>query len=382
MGANEWADTQEEPPRKDEQAEVKPEASPKGETEANKREASTHSPAPNSIDLPSKSLPPPLLSLLSTIQSTLRSCFPTAPPHTAQRLAELLLYPQQHYRTLPSYLRALDRIVSVSSPASLFPLPTLAPMTTTSNGRMLNGLSSPSLDPADKDFIGGAELTEIPWLRNIGSPTPMPNGPMNDLRTESTSVIDGPNGAGSVETVTVNVNGVHSSPSREDDGIGPDITQGELLRQEHEAGVVPVPASIPNARVTRSSTAASAAATRAVGGEVEEGLGTGEVEAVHARGPDVIGMEDMGPQSPGSGLAGGLDLEGAVGRRGEGESMAVTVGRPAEGEEEEQQQKEEVKDGDGDTVIADADRFAEGDDAGAGKSGGNNGADAADTSAL
>jgi hypothetical protein len=39
-----------------------------------------------------------------------------------------------------------------------------------------------------------------------------------------------------------------------------------------------------------------------------------ENEPVHASGPDVIGMEDMGPQTPGSGLAGGLDLEGALGR--------------------------------------------------------------------
>ena len=59
-----------------------------------------------------------------------------------------------------------------------------------------------------------------------------------------------------------------------------------------------------------------------------------EHEVPHARGPDVIGMEDMGPQgkAPGS----GLDMEAAVGRprteekkegvRGEDRVMDVETG--------------------------------------------------------
>ncbi|KAL9066778.1 MAG: hypothetical protein Q9161_007367 [Pseudevernia consocians] len=375
-------DTRQEASVKEEQAGIKADPSTEDSKPTIKRE---RSPTPNDVTLPpANTLPPPLLSLLNTIQSTLRSGFPTAPPHTAQRLAELLLRPTTHYKTLPSYLRALDRIVSVASPASVFPLPTLTPAATT-NGRLLNGTSSPSPGPADKNFIGGAELTEIPWiLKATGSPTPGPNGPTttSDLRTESTSVIDGPNGAGSVETVTVNVNGVHSAHPPDDDGTvsGHGITQGELLRQEQEAGIVPVPAPTPNGRVTRSSAAASAAATRAVGGDVENiVVDAGEMEPVHARGPDVIGMEDMGPQAPGSGLAGGIDLEGALGRKGEGETMAATVGRAAEeGNEQKGDEKEENKDGDGDgdgdgdMVVADADGVvAQGDDAGADESGGN-----------
>lgn len=233
------------------------------------------------------------------------------------------------------------------------------------------------------DFLGGAELTEIPWLRGRRTPTPMHNGPTSDLRTESTSVIDGPNGAGSVETVTVNVNGVHGAPTHDDDStISHGITQGELLRQEQEAGIVPVPAPIPNGRVTRSSAAASAAATRAVGGDVENALDPQDIEPVHARGPDVIGMEDTGPQTPGSGLAGGIDLEGALGRRGEGETMAATVGRVAERKELQGEENEEGKDGDGDTVIADADRAVEGDDAGADVGGENKGPDDVDGTTL
>ena len=216
-------------------------------------------------------------------------------------------------------------------------------------------------------------------------------------------MIDGPNGAGSVETVTVNVNGVHSAHPRDDgnssSGVVHGITQGELLRQEQEAGIVPVPAATPNGRVTRSSAAASAAAIRAVGGDVEHVVDPEETaEPVHARGPDVIGMEDMGPQTPGSGLAGGIDLEGALGRRGEGESMAATVGREAgeeageglgvkargeeagekereESESEKEKGKAEILDSDGDIVVTDADGGADG-------SGQNQGPDAVDGTAL
>ena len=302
----------------------------------------------------SKSLPPVLLSLLKSIQSTLQTTFPTAPPHTAQRLAELLLNPKQHYRTLPSYLRALDRIVSVASPATIFPLPTIQP-TTTTNGTLLNGTlsnpSSPRSGEEEADFIGGAELTEIPWLRDVTNAealtaTGAHNRAASDLRTESTSLIDGPHGAGSVETVTVNtLNGIStlsstSVPRDESTSSPQGVTQGEILRQEQEAGVVPVPSpshGSTTGRVTRASTAASQAAFRATGvlsssaSEVQEEEAeydvSSEEEKVHARGPNTIGMEDMGPQAPGSGLEGGIDLEGVLGRRGEG---ALTEIEPEE----------------------------------------------------
>ena len=142
----------------------------------------------------------------------------------------------------------------------------------------------------------------------------------------------GRTGLGSVETVTVSVNGVSSSPARrgccsrgEDSAASMTIstggaqqhgiTQGELLRQEQEAGIVPVPSpthSSTGGRVTRSSAAASAAASRAVGivgPDAVDDVPTVETpegeEVVHARGPGIIGMEDMGPQALGSGLEGG-----------------------------------------------------------------------------
>lgn len=368
----------------------------------------TSTTAPNTIQPPPNTLPPPLLSLLQTIQSTLLNSFPISPPHTAQRLAELVLRPRTHYNTLPSYLRALDRIVSVASPASIFPLPTLAPPTTaTTNGPLLNGSDESSGEDGelrDMDFIGGAELTEIPWLRNNqnqitanGSSSPgglsgnttnsnaSNAGLVGDLRTESTSVIDGPNGAGSVETVTVNVNGVSShtpqaaadstlSNNNTTPSLSPHgISQGEILRQEQEAGIVPVPSPAHRnggGRITRSGAAAAAAANRAVLGEPpsdatdvrEEGTEP-DTEPVHARGPDVVGVEDMGPQAQGSGLEGGIELEGALGRRGEvGGVVGVEtdgMGELGQGNAEEEKEKE---DGDGDVVIADADGVVDGDE--------------------
>ncbi|KAK8428460.1 hypothetical protein IWX49DRAFT_512834, partial [Phyllosticta citricarpa] len=267
-------------------------------------------------------LPPELHELYTSIVLNLNKNFPDHAPHTLQRLAELVMSPKAHYRFLPPYLRALDRVVSVSSTTTVFPLPQSS--VPSSGTTILNGvtpgsanMSSPSLGSSPNlgsdDSLGGALLTPIPWLRaendrsgNSGS----------ELVSESTEMVDGPNGAGRIETVSV-VNGVlgtttsapasaSSSSSPTDTAsdnppstsntanatttaTAPDalrdtgpITQGELLRQEQEAGIVTPPT-------------------------VEE------AEAPHARGPDVIGMEDMGPQQ-GGGLARGIDLEAAVGR--------------------------------------------------------------------
>lgn len=89
--------------------------------------------------------------------------------------------------------------------------------------------------------------------------------------SESTEMIEGPNGMGGIETVTVSVNGVMST--REGEGKIEEslraeggVTQGELLRQEQRAGVVPV------SQQTGSL----------------DGMGE-EEEVPHARGPDEIG---------------------------------------------------------------------------------------------
>jgi hypothetical protein len=259
----------------------------------------------------SQSLPQDVTNFYSTIRATLSKNFGKQPPHTVQRLAELVLEPKKRYKFLPPYLRALDRVVSVSSPLSLFPLP-LAVLPTAVG--MINGTSAintttPTL--GSDESLGGALLTPIPWLQNRGQ---------NELVSESTEIVDGPNGAGRIETVTVGMltgrqrpdaapaNPVAQIASSHPDGeglpsTGP-VTQGELLRQEQEAGIVlNNPHSLTNSP------------TRTTYGESEGGstiLDTveAEEEPPHARGPETIGMEDTGPQKK----AATLDIEGAVGR--------------------------------------------------------------------
>ncbi|KAF2661855.1 hypothetical protein K491DRAFT_710289 [Lophiostoma macrostomum CBS 122681] len=264
------------------------------------------SPAASQSD--SHGFPAEIINSYSVIRNTLSQNFAKGPPHTIQRLAELILEPKRHYKFLPPYLRALDRVVSVSSPTTIFPLPQAILPT---SGGLLNGTTStpPSALGSDES-LGGALLTPIPWLQNRGS--------QSELISESTEMVEGPNGAGRIETVSV-VNGqLSSSPaptaqeqqnriaSSHPDGetlpsTGP-VTQGEILRQEQEAGIVlSNPHSIQPNRTTI--------------GEMEGGatiLDTveGEEELPHARGPEIIGMEDTGPQRS----AGGLDFEGAIGR--------------------------------------------------------------------
>ena len=194
----------------------------------------------------------------------------------------------------------------------------------------------------------------------------------SDLRRESTSVIDGPNGVGSVETVTVAVNG----NTRQQ---GNPVTQGELIRQEQEAGVVPVPMARSTAPPPTESQAEA----------------TGEEDITpHARGPEVIGMEDMGPQSSSA----GFNVEAALGRPGEGEAPASRKSPEAmeaketdvvedkvedkkEGNEKEVE-KEREKDADGDVELADADGNTEADEGKADSVGQNIGSDTADGSTI
>jgi hypothetical protein len=287
----------------------------------------------------SQGLPQDVTTFYSTIRATLSKNFAKQPPHTVQRLAELVLEPKKRYKFLPPYLRALDRVVSVSSPLSLFPLP-LAVLPTAVG--MINGTSAintttPTL--GSDESLGGALLTPIPWLQNRGQ---------NELVSESTEIVDGPNGAGRIETVTVGMltgrqrpdaapaNPVAQITSSHPDGeglpsTGP-VTQGELLRQEQEAGIV---LNNPHSLTTSP--------TRTTYGESEGGstiLDTveAEEEPPHARGPETIGMEDTGPQKK----AGTLDIEGAVGRPSM-DRASKSPGPAAAAEEDSKD--EEMKDG-------------------------------------
>ncbi|KAK3335316.1 hypothetical protein B0T19DRAFT_406057 [Cercophora scortea] len=363
--------------------------------------------------LPS-TLPAPIAALLTEILHLLTNDFARYPPHTIQRLAELVLRPRQHYRSLVAYLHALDRVVHVTSGANIYPLPPAIPdlsaMSLLANGGA-GGLSINSAaanNPGSDEALGGALLTPIPWLARRangtgsedgsdgGSSSPMsgsggsglgiseggggPSQPLQmhiqqqtpqpqpqlqaqsspqqhqlqqqqqqrqqqqqptpnsrklepQVRTESTETIEGPNGMGSIETVSISINGISSAGSVL---AQRGVTQGELLRQEQRAGVVPLSqlarqqqqqqqaqqqAQQQQAQAQQSTTVADQDASMTE----ELDHDTEDEEVPHARGPEEIGAADTGPQSaegrtylPGaSGTVDmrGIDVEAAVGRR-------------------------------------------------------------------
>ncbi|KAI0400172.1 hypothetical protein F4802DRAFT_610299 [Xylaria palmicola] len=361
-------------------------------------------PAPPSEPLPPGTLPPQLAAMLSDITSHLEQTFPKYPPHTIQRISELVINPKQHYRSLAPYLHALDRVVRVTSGLNIYPFP---PIRAEIPGGQTNGVLEPLArplwaSPGSDEALGGALLTPIPWLTHSQRPgtgslaqqvqvqapqaqqvqltasaQEVPAEFEGEVRTESTERIDGPNGVGSVETVSVSVNGIPSMGAR-----GVSVTQGELLRQEQEAGLVPIsqlvpshhnhprssasvaaqqlqiqahmhhqralaqsqnlarasslahtpdpPSSTFNTVSTPSSTTLERESVGAATNNVIGAIGSvhsnnAEDERPHACGPEEIGVDDLGPQTtttstlPASTMAGsmrqGIDIQAAVGRK-------------------------------------------------------------------
>jgi PPP4R2 len=289
-------------------------------------------------------------TLRSSILNTLRSDFSAHPPYTIQRLAELILWPKREYRFLPPYLAAVNRVVSVSSNTSIFPLPQASDSQT---GTLLNGISRLS-EPAlgSDESLGGALLTPIPWLTR-NSPTSDAERELQataqrlqeqqglgnnaerepQLHSESTEMVQGPNGAGRVETVSVVNGGILSGglptlgsnslltaagpaplPSGNAQlatqplGIGSPpsqnmemalraegaVTQGELLRLEQQAGIVPVPHRTPRLSADELAMESEDMIVDPVEGR----------EVPHARGPEEIGVEDTGLQTGHGGVEG------------------------------------------------------------------------------
>lgn len=359
--------------------------------------------------------------MLAEITGVLNESFHTYPPHTIQRLAELVVEPRKHYRSLPSYLHAVDRVVHVTSGHNIYPLPPAVPdmthmhingvtetastrensadhlsgqpvqslwATTTSSSSSSNSSSSAPI--GSDEALGGALLTPIPWLArqaanggdgssesgesstlgsdaggtslpvgqgasantnssssSSSSPSPSSTSQQRQgrqfemqVRTESTETIDGPNGMGSIETVSVSINGVSSMSAAQQQRV---ITQGELIRQEQRAGVVPVSQLARGGPVVVTTTSSDPLTAAESEGDTAMGEGDGDrdtnseksdddmaddEEAPHARGPDLIGAADMGPQKTGSlstfsiSHGGnvevrGIDVEAAVGRKHE-----------------------------------------------------------------
>ncbi|RKL01793.1 hypothetical protein BFJ68_g12171 [Fusarium oxysporum] len=292
-------------------------ASPQAESsqETNKETAATESlPATQVID---GALPKQLADMVIDITKHLET-FETHPPHTIQRLAELILRPRAHYRAVAPYLHAVDRVVQVTSSTKTYPLPPPIPDMSSMH---LNGedpkdpavsvsWSNPTTAALGTDeALGGALLTPIPWLTRR-SPESSQDTPGAQIHSESTETIEGPNGVGSIETVSVSVNGIPST------GHARGVTQGELLRQEQRAGVVPV------SQLSRAQEVVHEGERMTMDEEEDEEPHEEEDEIPHARGPEEIGMSDTGPQSTttsfmseGSMGMQGIDVEAAVGRK-------------------------------------------------------------------
>ncbi|RDA87072.1 hypothetical protein CP532_0198 [Ophiocordyceps camponoti-leonardi (nom. inval.)] len=325
-------------------------------------------------------LPRQIVAQLDAIKTQLRH-FSSNPPHTIQRLAELLLNPLAHYRALASYLHAVDRVVNVTSGTDVYPLP-LPVVPDLSAGRDVNNgednhhhqnnpaanvswgnstSSAPAPALGSDEALGGALLTPVPWLTTTAttatagaaatttaidaaassssssSSTSTSSPPSTStasntgsktasgarIHSEGTQTIDGPNGMGRIETVSVSVNGVPST------GHARGVTQGELLRQEQRAGVIPVSQLSRNRGAGVVSSAAAATSTTSthidhVGDDKDVVVDDDQDEVndsiPHLRGPDHVGVSDTGPQpSTAAGEAGvqmhNIDVEAAVGRR-------------------------------------------------------------------
>ncbi|KAF1347739.1 hypothetical protein BDV97DRAFT_399951 [Delphinella strobiligena] len=320
-------------------------------------------------------LPPDLLSSYQSSVNILRNNFASSPPYTVQRLAELVLQPRRHYRFLPPFLSALDRAVSVTSPLSDFPLPQFhvtGSIGFLANGEGANGTSDNGGLGSDES-LGGALLTPIPWIKKreeeaaaVAAQVQGEGAGSQELRTEGEETIDGPHGVGRVETVSVTTNGLsanlqNQSPTATGHGEGVEatiahdqelraqgaVTQGELLRQEQESGVV-----VDGQEAPRHPLLAAGGLAAAVGRDTTSLIPEDQVavpedadkladDHPHARGPDLIGMEDTGPQP--DAIFRHLDMEAAAGKKESSNSTSPVA-------DQEQQQSvanvAEMKEGD------------------------------------
>ncbi|KAK3905870.1 hypothetical protein C8A05DRAFT_41255 [Staphylotrichum tortipilum] len=312
---------------------------------------------------PAPALPKPVADMLDEILSVLRTNFPRYPPHTIQRLSELVLRPTQHYRNLVPYLHALDRVVHVTSGANTYPLPPALPdigamSLLAANAAASGGLSidtTAANQLGSDEALGGALLTPIPWLAkrangagsdngsDAGSSSPLSasgsaaqqfqlqqqqqrqGGHLEGrVRTESTETIEGPNGMGSIETVSVSVNGIPSTGAGVSLLTQRSVTQGELP-QEQRAGLVPLNQHNRQQHQRAQGSTSDAAEDDAPMTEAVDSGEEDDEEIPHARGPEEIGPADTGPQGAvaASFIAGdaapmdvqGIDIEAAVGRR-------------------------------------------------------------------
>lgn len=199
-----------------------------------------------------------------------------------------------------------------------------------------NGYDSASL--GSDESLGGALLTPIPWLRNGG--LGQNEGESEDSTEEATQsssadtdddglgepiTLPATSNADNTPTVTVATNSDPFVPERPEGAV----TQGELIRMEQEAGVVPISAGNAPSPMPAGS------------GDSMDAEDVGSEGAPHARGPDLVGAVDMG--------------------KVEGKNVEVRIGSPPQGSESlsdvkdsQQQEGKEAEDGDYEMVNSDA----------------------------
>ena len=190
-------------------------------------------------------------------------------------------------------------MVTVSSHASTFPLPSIGALSA-GNGNLVNG-NSAQPDDYDDELNGAANLTLIPWLSSSDtdlSTEARDQLTAGDMHTDSMSIIDGSNGTDSSEKAVSSSNGNSSS------GISQE--QRDIHHRGLETTSEPVTHGF-GGRVTRSTTAML---------KREE---DSEGDSPHVRGPDEIGMEDMGPQTKSRGMK-TFDVAAALGRTSESDN--------------------------------------------------------------
>lgn len=313
-------------------------------------------------------LPSQLVLLLHSIKSTLRSLFTSKPPHTIQRLAELILYPTVHYRTLPAYLRALDRVVCVTSSADVFPLQIQA-SANQPNGVTNGGGSSGLLfdhAPGSDESLGGALLTPIPWLSNAVSfeddAEPSNEGTIYPHIFFFLSKISNKIKPTAAESVSI---AVHQEIHQEEQPQEPE--QDQEPHQELETTItMQETTTLPTHHPPATSTVVE---NEALGSTASPPPGEAD-ELPHARGPPVVGVEDMGLQD-----GKGVEMPLSDGEEGGGGSSSgdnndskdhTTEDEPAQetGDGDQKKQgtqasssssaEEGKKDGDGDISLSDA----------------------------
>lgn len=210
--------------------------------------------------------------------------------------------------------------MSVSSSLDIFPLD-LPPPTTNGlrddAGALLlpntNGYSRAD-DLGSDESLGGALLTPIPWLKHnsqspgsgsinsslskVSSWQDAASDPENDFLSEDLSGVEpDPVTQEAIEDATAieEIAAEHRSNGTIPDRPDHAVTQGELLRLEQEAGVVPVPLediSLPEGMLPESQGGPKAHPPQQHNDDEGEGIVHDSIP--HARGPDLVGTVDMG----------------------------------------------------------------------------------------